>query len=186
MWRCSSATVFSWNVRCSTIRLSTWSIGSWWRSLDGLVAASVYVPNGGKDYDAKVRFFSAFSDWAMATAAAGRDVIICGDLNIAREERDVHPKERKLNQIGTRPGGTRDVRAHARRRPGGCRPRARSRTITSSSPGGRPGETSGSVTLAGESITSWRAPALAARATRAVSRREFGTSDHGPVVAEFS
>jgi exodeoxyribonuclease-3 len=29
-------------------------------------------------------------------------------------------------------------------------------------------------------------PALAARATRVTSRREFGTSDHAPVVAEFS
>ena len=29
--------------------------------------------------------------------------MICGDLNVAREERDVHPKERKPNQIGTRP-----------------------------------------------------------------------------------
>ena len=28
---------------------------------------------------------------------------LCGDLNVAREERDVHPKERKPNQIGTRP-----------------------------------------------------------------------------------
>ena len=95
--------------------------------LGRLAVASVYVPNGGKDYDAKIRFFTAFCDWAMATAASGRDVIICGDLNIAREERDVHPKERKPNQIGTRP----EERALFARLldagPGRCRPHARSR-----------------------------------------------------------
>jgi hypothetical protein len=71
--------------------------------LGAFLMASVYVPNGGKDYDAKLSFFTALSAWAGETIAAGRDVVICGDLNIAREDRDVHPKERKLNQIGTRP-----------------------------------------------------------------------------------
>jgi exodeoxyribonuclease III len=28
--------------------------------------------------------------------------VICGDLNVARTDRDVHPKERKLNAIGQR------------------------------------------------------------------------------------
>ena len=30
-------------------------------------------------------------------------MVLCGDINIAREERDVHPKERKPNAIGQRP-----------------------------------------------------------------------------------
>ena len=71
--------------------------------LGRMLVACVYVPNGGKDYDAKLSFFSSLVGWAGETIASGRDVVICGDLNIAREERDVHPKERKVNQIGTRP-----------------------------------------------------------------------------------
>ena len=153
--------------------------------LGGLVAASVYVPNGGKDYEAKVRFFSAFSEWALATAAAGRDVLICGDLNIAREDRDVHPQERKPNQIGARPE-EREMFAHLLA--GGLVDVGR--TLDPDNP---------------ELFTWWppwrnlrqrnigwridyvlASPALAARAARAVSRREFGTSDHGPVVVEFS
>ena len=34
--------------------------------------------------------------------ASGQPLVICGDLNVAREERDVHPKLRKTDQIGTR------------------------------------------------------------------------------------
>jgi exodeoxyribonuclease-3 len=65
--------------------------------------ASVYVPNGGKDYAAKIRFLEALGAWAAAEQAAGRNLVVCGDLNVALTERDVHPKERKPNQIGTRP-----------------------------------------------------------------------------------
>ena len=64
--------------------------------------ASVYVPNGGKDFDAKVRFLDALSTWSAAAHSAARALVICGDLNVAREDRDVHQKERKANQIGTR------------------------------------------------------------------------------------
>ena len=71
--------------------------------LGAIQVASVYVPNGGKDYEAKLRFFDGFAGWATETIGTGRTLLICGDLNIAREERDVHPKERKPNQVGTRP-----------------------------------------------------------------------------------
>src|SRR6187399_1572411 len=63
--------------------------------LGNTLFASVYVPNGGKDYDAKIRFLTSLAEWARETIATGRDVVISGDLNVAREERDVHPKERK-------------------------------------------------------------------------------------------
>ena len=63
----------------------------------------MYVPNGGKDFDAKLRFLDALEQWADEAAREARTIVICGDLNVAREERDVHPKERKPNQIGTRP-----------------------------------------------------------------------------------
>ena len=34
------------------------------------------------------------------SADAGRPLVLCGDLNVARTERDVHPKERKPRAIG--------------------------------------------------------------------------------------
>src|SRR5437660_1599857 len=68
-----------------------------------LVLASVYVPNGGKDFAAKMTFLDGLTRWATELHARGRRVVLCGDVNIAREERDVHPKERKPNAIGQRP-----------------------------------------------------------------------------------
>ncbi len=32
--------------------------------------------------------------------AEGREVLLCGDMNIARTDLDVHPRERKLNAVG--------------------------------------------------------------------------------------
>ncbi|HKA57681.1 MAG TPA: exodeoxyribonuclease III [Gemmatimonadales bacterium] len=68
-----------------------------------LVIASIYVPNGGKDYPAKLSFVKNLIDWAARLTADGRHLLLCGDLNIARLEIDVHPKERKLNAVGQRP-----------------------------------------------------------------------------------
>lgn len=67
------------------------------------VLASVYVPNGGKDYPAKVAFMEAMIDWARRLHAEERPFLLCGDINIARTEMDVHPKERKPNAVGQRP-----------------------------------------------------------------------------------
>jgi len=71
-----------------------------------LAIASVYVPNGGKDYDAKLAFLRQLADWAARLRADGRELLLCGDLNVARTDLDVHPKERKdLDRRGThRPG----------------------------------------------------------------------------------
>jgi len=151
---------------------------------ESLQVASVYVPNGGKDYDAKLRFLDALTVWAAETAAAGPSLVLCGDLNVAREDRDVHPKERKDNQIGTRPeerallarlleAGLTDVGRH--------------------------------LDPDNDELFTWWAPwrnlrqrnigwridyvlagaGLAPGAVAAVSRREFGTSDHAPVVVTF-
>ncbi|MEW5848210.1 MAG: exodeoxyribonuclease III [Myxococcota bacterium] len=67
------------------------------------VFASIYVPNGGKDYDAKITFLRALGDFAGATRASGKELVLCGDLNVARTDRDVHAKERKPGLIGQRP-----------------------------------------------------------------------------------
>ena len=71
-------------------------------TLGNLVLASVYVPNGGKDYAAKIAFFARLAEWAQKLRAEGRDVVVCGDLNIARADIDVHPRERKVGVIGQR------------------------------------------------------------------------------------
>ena len=72
-------------------------------TLGNLVIASVYVPNGGKDYAAKLDFFARLAAWASALHADGRDMILCGDLNVAHADIDVHPRERKPGIIGQRP-----------------------------------------------------------------------------------
>lgn len=68
-----------------------------------LVVASVYVPNGGKDYAAKLRFLEALRSYVDGARAAGGALIVCGDMNVARTDADVHPKERKAGAIGQRP-----------------------------------------------------------------------------------
>ena len=69
----------------------------------GLVVASLYVPNGGKDYEAKLRFLEGVRAHVQAAHAAGDRLILCGDMNVARSDQDVHPKERKVGAIGQRP-----------------------------------------------------------------------------------
>jgi exodeoxyribonuclease III len=64
-------------------------------ALGNMVLASVYVPNGGKDYPAKLNFMTRLAAWARQLHAEGREVVLCGDINIARTEMDVHPRERK-------------------------------------------------------------------------------------------
>jgi exodeoxyribonuclease III len=68
-----------------------------------LVIASMYVPNGGKDYPAKINFLTRLIEWARELRAGGRELLLCGDVNIARTEMDVHPKERKPLAVGQRP-----------------------------------------------------------------------------------
>ena len=71
--------------------------------LGNLVLASVYVPNGGKDYEAKVGFMRRLAEWTRRLHGEGRELVLCGDINITRTEMDVHPRERKAGIIGQRP-----------------------------------------------------------------------------------
>jgi exodeoxyribonuclease III len=71
--------------------------------LAGITVVSVYVPNGGKDFPAKVRFLDALEQFATELRRESNPVVICGDLNIARTDMDVHPKERKPRAIGQLP-----------------------------------------------------------------------------------
>jgi exodeoxyribonuclease-3 len=71
--------------------------------IENLAVGSVYVPNGGKDFDAKLRFLAAIERYAADSISQGLDLILCGDMNVTRTDQDVHPKERKANAIGQRP-----------------------------------------------------------------------------------
>ena len=147
--------------------------------------ASIYVPNGGKDFPAKMRFLEALDTYAAEFQAAGLPLILCGDLNVARTEMDVHPKERKPRAIGQLPEeralierilGRGLVDVHRQLDPDNAD------LFTWWAPWRNLRERN----------IGWRldyvlaSPALAARATSCVVQREAGTSDHGPVVAIFN
>ncbi|MGA7616113.1 MAG: exodeoxyribonuclease III [Thermoanaerobaculia bacterium] len=70
--------------------------------LGPFTVASVYVPNGGKDFEGKMDFLAELDRWAEEHERDGKPLILCGDMNVARTEMDVHPKERKPNAIGQR------------------------------------------------------------------------------------
>ena len=70
--------------------------------LGNLVLASVYVPNGGKDYEAKLQFLVRLAAWTRQLAREGRELILCGDMNVTRSDLDLHPKEVKPGMIGQR------------------------------------------------------------------------------------
>ncbi len=68
-----------------------------------MIVASVYVPNGGKDYPAKLQFLKQLKEWVRRHHEDGHEVVLCGDMNVTRTDLDVHPKERKPNAICQRP-----------------------------------------------------------------------------------
>jgi exodeoxyribonuclease III len=150
-----------------------------------VTVASIYVPNGGKDFPAKMRFLEALDAFAAERHIAGDALVLCGDLNVALTDMDVHPKERKPNITGQRPDerelmqrilsrGLVDV--HRRLEPDNADlftwwapwRNMRQRNI------------------------GWRldyvfaSQSLAERARSCMVQRETGTSDHGPVIAEFN
>ena len=152
--------------------------------LPGATVASIYVPNGGKDFPAKMRFLEAMDLYAEEFRAAGQPLVMCGDFNVARTDIDVHPKERKPNGIGQRP----DERALIER--------ILSRDLVDVHRIFEP-DTPDLFTWwppwrnMKERNIGWRLDyvfatgSLAQRAQSCVIRREVGTSDHGPVVAVF-
>jgi exodeoxyribonuclease-3 len=148
------------------------------------VFASVYVPNGGKDYAAKVEFMKSLIGYARAQREQGLKLVISGDYNIARTDMDVHPKERKPNIIGQRP---------------------EERDLLEAMLAEGLVDVGRKLHPDAEDYFSWWAPwrslrqrnigwrldyvlaseSLAERAVSCPSFREIGTSDHAPVVATF-
>ena len=146
--------------------------------------ASIYVPNGGKDFDAKMHFLEAMDAYAAQFQAAASPLVMCGDMHVARTDIDVHPKERKPRAIGQLP----EERALIER--------ILSRDLV---------DVHRALDPDNADLFTWWAPwrnlrqrnigwrldyvfastALAHRAQSCVVQRETGTSDHGPVVAIF-
>jgi len=147
-----------------------------------LTVASIYVPNGGKDFAAKMRFLDAMDQYAANHR--GSKLILCGDLNVARTEMDVHPKERKPNAIGQLP-----------------EERQKLEQII----GNGLVDVGRALDPDNDQLFTWWAPwrnlrqrnigwrldyvlagsALAQQATQCVVLRDTGTSDHAPVIAVF-
>ena len=153
--------------------------------VQGVTFASIYVPNGGKDFPAKMRFLEALQQYTADLNAAGQRAILCGDLNIARADIDVHPKERKPRAIGQLP----EERALLER------------IIANGLV-----DTGRALEPDNDQMFTWWAPwrdmkarnigwrldyvlasqPVFAKVQGCVIQREFGTSDHGPVVATFT
>ncbi len=158
-------------------RIATVEIGD-------LTVASVYVPNGGKDFPAKMQFLEAMDQYAASFQSTGRRLAMMGDMNVARTERDVHPKERKPRAIGQLP----EERALIER--------ILTRGLV---------DLGRALDPENDGLFTWWAPwrnmrqrnigwrldhvfaseALAARATACPVQKDVGTSDHAPVMATF-
>jgi exodeoxyribonuclease-3 len=150
-----------------------------------VTVASVYVPNGGKDFPAKMKFLEAMDVYAASFQERERPLVLCGDMNVARTDRDVHPKERKPRAIGQLP----EERALIERILG--------RGLV---------DVGRALDPDNDGLFTWWAPwrnmrernigwrldyvcastSLAARATACPVQKDVGTSDHAPVVATFS
>ena len=63
--------------------------------INGVTVASVYLPNGGKDFKAKMNFIRSLTAFAESFADARKPLIIAGDLNIAHAPIDVYPSQRR-------------------------------------------------------------------------------------------
>jgi exodeoxyribonuclease III len=171
---------FDFEHRIVTARLP----GSASASMAPVTVASIYVPNGGKDFPAKMNFLEAMDAFAAEQHAAGNTLVMCGDFNVARTEMDVHPKERKPHAIGQLP----EERALIER--------ILSRGLVDVHRQFEPDNADLFTWWAPwrqmkERNIGWRldyvfaTQALADRAASCVVQREVGTSDHGPVVATF-
>ncbi len=149
-----------------------------------ITVASVYVPNGGKDFKAKMRFLQAMHDYAASFHASGDALVICGDLNVARAEMDVHPKER-----GPFTGQSPEERAmfeqtlsHGLVDVGRALDPDNDQMFTWWAPWRQMRQRN----------IGWRldyilaATRLAGQCTSCLVQKEVGTSDHAPVVATFS
>jgi len=64
---------------------------------------TLYMPNGGKDYPAKLAFYDALIAWVAEQLSGGRKLWLAGDMNIAHTDMDIHPRDLPRADIGVRP-----------------------------------------------------------------------------------
>jgi exodeoxyribonuclease-3 len=148
------------------------------------VFASIYVPNGGKEYAPKVTFLAELAAWAGGLIGAGREVCLCGDLNVAVEDRDVHPSQRKpiIGQLPEERELLRRMFEHGMTDVGRKLAPEDDRLFTWWPYWRQAREKNVGLRL--DYVLA--SPTLAARAASCTVRRDFGASDHGPVIATFS
>jgi exodeoxyribonuclease-3 len=148
-----------------------------------LTIASIYVPNGGKDFAAKLRFLAAMQAFAAEAKKHGQALVLCGDFNVAHDERDVHPKERKLvtGQLPEERALLDAILANDLVDLGRKMAPHDDQMFTWWAPWRQMRERNIGWRLDYIYVTK----ALAQAATSCVVERETGTSDHGPVVAVF-
>jgi len=58
----------------------------------GLTVVNVYTPLGQKSYRQKIDFLGSLVRYIDALCYDGENVILCGDLNVAHRDADVHPE----------------------------------------------------------------------------------------------
>lgn len=148
-----------------------------------IVFGSVYVPNGGKDFVAKMQFLKEMEAWSAALERDHKHLVLCGDFNVARLVIDVHPVLRK-EMIGQLPAerelierfyshGLVDVGRH-------CEPDndryftwwAPWRDLRKRNIGWRLDHVAASRALVDETVV-------------CAAYRDVGTSDHAPVIAHL-
>ncbi|KAB2889085.1 MAG: exodeoxyribonuclease III [Kofleriaceae bacterium] len=149
-----------------------------------LVFASVYIPNGGKDYRAKLTFLDELVAWATDLRARDQHLVLCGDFNVAYRDQDVHPLEQR-RVIGQLP-----------------EERAKLDRLFDQ---GRLVDVGRKVAPDDDRLFTWWAPwrnlrqrnigwrldyvaasaALVDDKSRCAAYRDVGTSDHGPVIAHL-
>ncbi|MTD14268.1 exodeoxyribonuclease III [Nakamurella sp. YIM 132087] len=72
----------------------------------GITVASLYLPKGdtaGEKYDGKMLFMKQLTAHIRETAAAGRELVVCGDWNIAHTNADIRSWKTNLKSVGFLP-----------------------------------------------------------------------------------
>jgi exodeoxyribonuclease-3 len=153
-------------------------------SVSGLVVLNTYIPLGQKSFAQKLAFLRSLIGHIDALLYAGERVVLCGDMNVAHAEIDVHPSLRQEDMLCTRPEeretldalgrmGLVDLFRHHH-------PQERHAYSWWPYYGGARQKNAG-----WRIDYIWAPAALAASSVGCVIHREESSSDHSPVVVEF-
>jgi exodeoxyribonuclease-3 len=151
-----------------------------------LSLVGTYVPRGDgpEHYAVKLSYLEALREYVAGLLAAGREIVIAGDMNVALRDIDVHRSQNKPGAIGLRPEERAAIDAHLTL---GLRDVMRDlnpdrKDLFTWWPNWK---------FARERNLGWRidcfylSPGLAARVSGASVELDERSSDHAPVVAEI-